>query len=248
MYYHAIVILGESTSEESYQNIHFWVNQSKEELLNEVLIPFLKGQVVKSCYYGEVVLLNLNQARYFRVFGTRRRLSDSQIKKFEQNNPVGKECTEQILAEIRFDKAVEHTKSLLEKLMLPPKRQIFVIMKLGDEYLDSAYKGVIRPLGEEFGYRVIRVDDIEDSGLITDQILEHIAESELVLADLTGARPNCYYETGIAHATGRELILTIKYDEEPHFDLYTHRFILWKTENDLRIKLRKRLESIKRRI
>lgn len=132
--------------------------------------------------------------------------------------------------------------------MLPPKRQVFVIMKLGDEYLDSAYKGVIRPLGEEFGYRVIRVDDIEDSGLITDQILENIVESELVLADLTGARPNCYYETGIAHSTGRELILTIKYDEEPHFDLYTHRFILWKTENDLRVKLRKRLESIKRRI
>ncbi len=247
MYYHAIAILEESVSEDSYQNIHFWVNRSKEELLNEVLIPYLKGQVVKSCYHGDVALLNLNQARYLQIFRTRKMLNDSQIEKYEQNKPVGKECTEQILAEIRFDKATEHTKSLLEKLMLPPKRQMFVIMKLGDDYLDSAYKGVIRPLGEEFGYRVIRVDDIEDSGLITDQILEHIAESELILADLTGARPNCYYETGIAHATGRELILTIKYDEKPHFDLYTHRFILWKTENDLRTKLRKRMESIKKR-
>ena len=248
MYYHAIVILEESVSEDSHQNTHFWVNRSKEELLNEVLIPYLKGQVVKCCYYGDVALLNLNRACYLQIFRTRKMLNDTQIEKYEQNKPVGKKCTEQILAEIRFDKAAEHAKSLLEKLMLPPKRQMFVIMKLGDEYLDSAYKGVIRPLGEEFGYRVIRVDDIEDSGLITDQILEHIAESELILADLTGARPNCYYETGIAHATGRELILTIKYDEKPHFDLYTHRFILWKTENDLRTKLRKRIESIKKRL
>lgn len=86
----------------------------------------------------------------------------------------------------------------------------------------------MRPLEEEFSYRVLRVDDIEDRGATTAQIIESIAESEIVLADLTGARPDCYYETGVAYATGRELTLTIREGEEIHFDLSVNRFIVWR--------------------
>lgn len=81
--------------------------------------------------------------------------------------------------------------------------------------------------------------------MITNQIIEHIAESELILADLTGARPNCYYETGVAYALGKELILTIKKGERAHFDLSVYRFIEWKTEHELRLKLREGFNSVK---
>ena len=117
-------------------------------------------------------------------------------------------------------------------------------MKFSDEMLDSAYVGVIKPVLEEAGYVPLRVDEIEDSGQITDQIVEEIVSSGLVLADLTSERPNCYYETGFAHACGRELILTIKRCDRIHFDLAGHRFIEWATENDLRTQLRRRLGSI----
>ena len=249
MNYHAILILNQTYIENvPTQYIHYWVNLLKEEMINDVLIPYFKGQIIKANYQGECSLLNLKQAGYLQIFRTKNKLSNSQINRYENNDPIGENCTEQILSEIRFDKSVEQTKPLLEKLILPAKHQIFVIMKFDDEHLDSAYKGVIRPLGEEFKYRVIRVDEIENSGLITDQILENIAESEIILSDLTGSRPNCYYETGIAHATGRELILTIKKNSKPHFDLQSYRFIIWETENELRIKLRKRLYYINSKI
>ena len=35
----------------------------------------------------------------------------------------------------------------------------------------------------------------------------------VVLADLTGERPNCYFEAGYAHALGKQLILTIRKGE-----------------------------------
>ena len=117
-------------------------------------------------------------------------------------------------------------------------------MKFGDDELDSAYEGVIRPVIEANDLKAVRIDEIQDSGRITDQVLEHIAESQFVLSDLSGERPNCYYETGFAHALGRKLILTIRSGDPIHFDLAGYRFIQWSTEADLRGKLRKRFASL----
>ena len=238
MYYHSIA---EASTRARF---HYWVNFSKEKIITNVLGPFLRGQIIIVNYHGKKTLFNFKDTRYLRIFKTKKTLKEPQKKEFKNTRSIGTECTHELIKEIRFDKATQQAKSLMEKLMLPPKHQIFVIMKLKNEELDSVYKGVIRPLGEEFGYHVLRIDEIEDSGMITAQIIESIAESEIVLAELTGERPNCYYETGVAYATGRELILTIKEGEKTHFDLAVHRFIKWRTENHLRTQLRQRLKAI----
>lgn len=123
-------------------------------------------------------------------------------------------------------------------------KHMFVVMKFGDDELDSAYEGVIEPIGHDYGFHVRRIDEVQDSGNITHQILESISSSSVVLADLTGERPNCYYEAGYAHARGKEMILAIKHGSSVHFDLAAHRFITWKTEAEYRRKLRERLESM----
>lgn len=127
------------------------------------------------------------------------------------------------------------------------QRQAFVVMKLGDSELDSAYEGVIKPVIEGFKYSVVRIDKVEDSGRISEQILNKISRSEIIIADLTGERPNCYYEAGYAHALGKEIIFTVKDGEKVHFDLAGNRFIYWKTEDQLRNALIKRIEAIQKR-
>jgi hypothetical protein len=133
-------------------------------------------------------------------------------------------------------------KILSKRLSL--SRQVFIVMKFDDDVLNSAYKGVIRPLIEEFNYRPLRIDEILDSGKITDQILKEIAKSEVIIVDLTGERPNCYYEAGYAHALEKKIIFTIRKKETVHFDLAGYRFIEWATEQDLREQLRKRLQTL----
>lgn len=57
--------------------------------------------------------------------------------------------------------------------------------------LKTATKRKVRaPLARQFGYEVVRIDDIKDSGNINQQILENIAQSSLILADLSGEQPN----------------------------------------------------------
>lgn len=117
-------------------------------------------------------------------------------------------------------------------------------MKFGDDVLDSAFEGCYKQVAKEFELKCVRIDEIQDSGNISDQILNQIAESKYIVADLSGSRPNCYYECGFAHALGKDLILTAHIDEDIHFDLSGYRFIRWKTETDLREKLRQRLKAL----
>ena len=148
------------------------------------------------------------------------------------------------MAKSKIKSASANTTSLLEKAFQPTKEQVFVIMKFGDAILDSAYEGAYKSISEQFNLRCFRIDEIEDSGKISEQILEQIAESKYIIADLTGSRPNCYYECGFAHALGKELILSVHKDDSIHFDLSGHRFIQWSTESELRRKLKQRFKTL----
>ena len=111
-----------------------------------------------------------------------------------------------------------------------------------DDVLDTV-RGVLK----SFGIRAVRADDIEHEGLIADRIINEIRTSEFLFADLTGARPNVYYEVGYAHALRKRVILFRKSGTGLGFDLAGYNCPEYDNLRDLRDKLEKRLVSITNR-
>ncbi len=240
MKYHANLQFGSDT--------HCWWNHTKESLIRELVIPFVNGQIVLVNRGGSKHLMNMKNVTLLAVYKTKSLLEatdeKSIVDQIEDDEFIKNDCTEEILSEIKVEETSFNMTSLLEKALQPSKQQVFVIMKFGDDLLDSAYEGAYKATVEQFDLHCLRIDEVQDSGKITDQILEKIAESKYVIADLSGNRPNCYYELGFAHALGKELILSVHENESVHFDLAGYRFIQWKTESELRKKLKQRLEVL----
>jgi hypothetical protein len=115
-----------------------------------------------------------------------------------------------------------------------PKRQelkqCFVIAPIGDprsdirKRSDQLIKHVLKPaLGDR--YEIQRADQLSQPGIITTQVIEHVINDDLVVADLTGHNPNVFYELAIRHALRKPLLQLIATGEPIPFDVAVMRTV-----------------------
>lgn len=71
---------------------------------------------------------------------------------------------------------------------------------------DQTMRHLVRKVLEPRGYDVVRADEIHAPGMITHQIIEHLLDDDLVIADLTGNNPNVFYEIAVRHAAAKPII------------------------------------------
>jgi nucleoside 2-deoxyribosyltransferase len=88
--------------------------------------------------------------------------------------------------------------------------------------LPDTYR-TIQTVYSEFGLQALRIDDFEHTETITARVLAEIEACPYAIADLTGERPNVYYEIGFAHGLKRSPILFRKAGTQLHFDLSVHK-------------------------
>lgn len=107
----------------------------------------------------------------------------------------------------------------------------FVISPIGEaesetrKRSDQVLKHVIRPAVQQCGYKAVRADEIDKPGLITSQVIQHIVNDDLVIADLTERNPNVFYELAIRHSIRKPLVQIIKKGEQIPFDIAGTRTI-----------------------
>jgi hypothetical protein len=85
---------------------------------------------------------------------------------------------------------------------------------------------VIVPAIKPFGYVIVRADQIPTSGILQLQIAAQLIQADLVVADLTGANPNVYYELGIRHTLGKPCVQLLPVGEQLPFDTALMRTII----------------------
>lgn len=102
----------------------------------------------------------------------------------------------------------------------------FIAMQFSEPY-NEVYRDAIRPLVEEIGYEPMRVDEISQPGIILTDIWTQLTEASVVIAEVTEANPNVYYEVGVAHALRKATVLLAQRGTKLPFDLGPHRCIFY---------------------
>jgi hypothetical protein len=116
----------------------------------------------------------------------------------------------------------------------------FVVMQFEPPEYEALFKDVIEPVCTAEGLKADRADTTYMPGLVIEDIKKQIAESRVVIAEITPANPNVYYEVGYADALNKPLILVADRKEglKP-FDVRGYRTIFY--ENSIGGK--KRVEA-----
>ena len=105
----------------------------------------------------------------------------------------------------------------------------FIVMQFSSPY-NEVYSHVIKDICQECSIDALRADEIYGPGIIIKDVTDRIAQSQVVIADISPTNPNVYFEVGYALALGKPIILLAqrRSPEAPlPFDLSAFRVLFY---------------------
>jgi hypothetical protein len=102
---------------------------------------------------------------------------------------------------------------------------VFVIMPFGEPWSDRVWEHIKRIIAD-YGMSAERADN-RHGPVVTEDIWRGIVEARVVLADVTGWNPNVFYELGIAHTLGKDVVLMTQPSARLPFDTQGFRHIIY---------------------
>ena len=100
---------------------------------------------------------------------------------------------------------------------LPTLGHVAVMMPFTNDF-DAVYE-TIQSACKSQNFEPRRVNQIYTPTPVIDDVFSTIAQSALVICDLTGRNPNVLYEAGVAHALDREVIIIVQNDDDVPFNV-----------------------------
>jgi hypothetical protein len=113
------------------------------------------------------------------------------------------------------------------------RRTCFVASPIGDAgtptrgHADWLLDEIIKPVFDEHfkDFNVVRADGISSPGMIDSQVINHLLDADLVVADLSFQNPNVFYEIGLRHMERKPIIHMFRIDQVIPFDVKPYRSI-----------------------
>jgi len=132
-----------------------------------------------------------------------------------------------------------------------PRPKVFTLPDHVDDDLvsvmmpfDAGYNEVYETLqgaAHEVGMRCQRADDIWETDTVIQDVVNLIGRAKVVICDMTGRNPNVFYETGVAHTLGRDVILITQNAGDVPFDVGHIRHLRYLNNGEGRARLKEEL-------
>lgn len=104
-------------------------------------------------------------------------------------------------------------------------KKCFIVCPIGDpdtvtrKRSDSLLEYVLKPVCKACDFHAIRIDEVHAADSITQNIIEHLTNCDLVIADLTEQNPNAFFELGYRTAIKKPVIQIRAKGEPIPFDI-----------------------------
>lgn len=105
----------------------------------------------------------------------------------------------------------------------------FIVSPIGSDdseerkHADLILGSLLEPAVAELGLTAVRADKIDKPGIITGQVIEHIARAALVIADLSSTNPNVFYELALRQAARKPVVQICRVGDPLPFDVNQYR-------------------------
>lgn len=120
---------------------------------------------------------------------------------------------------------------------------VFAAVPFSKKYKD-VYRLGIEATAKRHGYACERADRAAFTGDVPEYIQNQIKKAKLVIADLTLARPNVYFEAGYALACGVPVLFVAQEGQHVHFDVSTQKCLFYRDICHLRKELGRMLRNL----
>jgi hypothetical protein len=125
----------------------------------------------------------------------------------------------------------------------PDPNLCFVLMPISGDFT-PLYEDHLKKIIRKQSMTCVRADEVVSVGSITKDIWEKICSARFLVADLTGRNANVFYEVGLAHALGKDVILLTRSMNDVPFDLKSLRCIVYEFTPRGVAELETRLEKV----
>ena len=137
-------------------------------------------------------------------------------------------------------------RGVMEVLKALERHTVFGVRLLNtkhDKYpsVEDYFEGVVKPVVESLGYKLVIVDGRKSSeeSIINLEIFTKLHRSNVVIADMTGERPNNFIELGYALGRGHRVMVTAEEGTSNPFDIEPVPTHFWKTASSATLSQRK---------
>jgi len=149
------------------------------------------------------------------------------------------------ISRIACRRKIRSNHPFLNEAIVQQNNLVFILMPFTENWSDYIWNKELQPIVEgisEANLICKRADDLYGADVMRDVYIS-IATAKIVIAETTGRNANVFYELGIAHTLGKDVILLTQDQASIPFDLNRYRHFIYSNDPAGYLRLRKYLPN-----